>query len=260
MRNRSDAQRQPLGEQLDAADRHARFALRAPRRDLAAAARLPFEHRSVSVFRGFDEFRRINPVVKAPTLVCDDGTVLMDSGLIIEYAESIAARRSLMPRGARRAPARAAPHRPGARGVRERRADRLRRQCSAAGEAPRAVARADSRAARRSVVAAGGGSRAAAAARPDGWIDQAGLTVAVVWHFLQRRCPASSTASPTRRCAISRHGPSGCRPSSPQRMDPASTAAKPPRAPDRHPPARTGSRTWPRSNRSSRCSRRSSPA
>ena len=57
---------------------------------------LPFEHRSVSVFRDFDEFRRINPVVKAPTLVCDDGTVLMDSGLIVEYAESMAGR-SLMP-------------------------------------------------------------------------------------------------------------------------------------------------------------------
>jgi glutathione S-transferase len=60
---------------------------------------LPFEHRSVSVFRGFDAFRQINPVVKAPTLVCDDGEVLMDSGLILEYAESLAAPgRSLMPR------------------------------------------------------------------------------------------------------------------------------------------------------------------
>lgn len=58
---------------------------------------LPFEHRSVSVFRGFDEFSRINPVVKAPTLVCDDGGVLMDSTLIIEYAEALAAPRSLMP-------------------------------------------------------------------------------------------------------------------------------------------------------------------
>ena len=45
---------------------------------------LPFEHRSVSVFRGFDEFSRINPVVKAPTLVCDDGGVLMDSTLILD--------------------------------------------------------------------------------------------------------------------------------------------------------------------------------
>ncbi|WP_280156263.1 glutathione S-transferase [Piscinibacter sp. XHJ-5] len=62
---------------------------------------LPFEHRSVSVFRGFDEFSRINPVVKAPTLVCDDGTVLMDSTLILQYAEGLAGvRRSLMPTGA----------------------------------------------------------------------------------------------------------------------------------------------------------------
>ena len=63
---------------------------------------LPFEHRSVSVFRGFDEFSRINPVVKAPTLVCDDGGTLMDSTLIIDYAEALAAAsgapRSLMPR------------------------------------------------------------------------------------------------------------------------------------------------------------------
>jgi glutathione S-transferase len=58
---------------------------------------LPFEHRSVSVFGGFDAFSRINPVVKAPTLVCDDGSVLMDSTLIIQYAEALAAPRSLMP-------------------------------------------------------------------------------------------------------------------------------------------------------------------
>jgi glutathione S-transferase len=58
---------------------------------------LPFEHRSLSVFRTFDEFHRINPMVKAPTLVCNDGTVLMDSTLILEYAESLARPRSLMP-------------------------------------------------------------------------------------------------------------------------------------------------------------------
>nr|WP_311528423.1 glutathione S-transferase [uncultured Ralstonia sp.] len=57
---------------------------------------LPFEHASVSVFRHFDRFREINPVVKAPTLVCDDGSVLMDSTLIIDYAETLAGR-SLMP-------------------------------------------------------------------------------------------------------------------------------------------------------------------
>ncbi|MEF7616055.1 glutathione S-transferase [Aquincola sp. MAHUQ-54] len=59
---------------------------------------LPFEHRSVSVFRQFPEFQAVNPVVKAPTLVCDDGEVLMDSTLIIDYAQALAGtRRSLMP-------------------------------------------------------------------------------------------------------------------------------------------------------------------
>ena len=57
---------------------------------------LPFEHQSLSVFRTFDEFSRTNPVVKAPTLVCDDGTVLMDSTLILQYAEALAGR-SLLP-------------------------------------------------------------------------------------------------------------------------------------------------------------------
>lgn len=57
---------------------------------------LPFEHASISVFRGFEAFERINPVVKAPTLVCDDGTLLMDSSLILQYAEGLAGR-SLLP-------------------------------------------------------------------------------------------------------------------------------------------------------------------
>jgi glutathione S-transferase len=60
---------------------------------------LAFEHRSLSVFRTFDQFRAINPVVKAPTLVCDDGTVLMDSTIILDYAEALVAPRSLMPPG-----------------------------------------------------------------------------------------------------------------------------------------------------------------
>src|SRR5258708_10791208 len=53
--------------------------------------RLPFEHESVSVFRHYDTFAAINPVVKAPTLVTDDGTVLMDSALILEYLDRLAA-------------------------------------------------------------------------------------------------------------------------------------------------------------------------
>jgi len=54
---------------------------------------LSFEHEPVSVFRGYEAFATINPVVKAPTLVTDDGVVLMDSGLIIEHLERLAGRR-----------------------------------------------------------------------------------------------------------------------------------------------------------------------
>ena len=61
---------------------------------------LPFEHRSISVFRHMPEFQKINPMVKAPTLVCDDGEILMDSTLIIDYVESlVAAGNRLMPDG-----------------------------------------------------------------------------------------------------------------------------------------------------------------
>ncbi|WP_343655355.1 glutathione S-transferase [Cupriavidus sp.] len=57
---------------------------------------LPYALEQVSVFRTFEQFREINPVVKAPSLVCDNDVVLMDSTLIIDYAEALAGR-SLMP-------------------------------------------------------------------------------------------------------------------------------------------------------------------
>ena len=53
---------------------------------------VPFEHESVSVFSTFEKFQSINPVVKAPTLVCDDGEVLMDSSLILQFVEAARAR------------------------------------------------------------------------------------------------------------------------------------------------------------------------
>jgi glutathione S-transferase len=53
---------------------------------------LDFEHRSVSVFRHMDAFRAINPLIKAPSLVCDDGTVITDSTLIIQHFEDVAGR------------------------------------------------------------------------------------------------------------------------------------------------------------------------
>lgn len=44
-----------------------------------------FKHRPISVFGEYEKFREINPVVKAPTLVCDNGVILTDSNLIIDY-------------------------------------------------------------------------------------------------------------------------------------------------------------------------------
>ncbi|MEG1053395.1 MAG: glutathione S-transferase N-terminal domain-containing protein, partial [Janthinobacterium sp.] len=44
-----------------------------------------YEHLSLSVFRHIDAVREINPVIKVPTLVLDDGQVLMDSTLILQY-------------------------------------------------------------------------------------------------------------------------------------------------------------------------------
>lgn len=55
-----------------------------------------FEHRSVSVFRHMDAFRAINPLIKAPSLVCDDGIVISESLLIIQQFEDVAGR-SLRP-------------------------------------------------------------------------------------------------------------------------------------------------------------------
>lgn len=58
-----------------------------------------FDHEAVSVFSSFEKFHAINPVVKAPTLVCDDGEVLMDSSLILQYVEaSKSGGRSLWPK------------------------------------------------------------------------------------------------------------------------------------------------------------------
>lgn len=64
---------------------------------------VPFEHQSLSVFRNFAEFHTINPLVKAPTLVLDDGGVMVDSSLIIDWFERTAAPgKSLLPADAAR--------------------------------------------------------------------------------------------------------------------------------------------------------------
>ncbi|WP_343665943.1 glutathione S-transferase [Paraburkholderia tropica] len=59
---------------------------------------LSFEHQSVSVFRHYDAFAKINPVVKAPTFIDDDGTMLIDSTLILDFLDhKVPAARRLMP-------------------------------------------------------------------------------------------------------------------------------------------------------------------
>lgn len=50
---------------------------------------IPFEHYPLSTFEDYDTLATINPVVKVPTLVLDNGEVLMDSSLILEYFESV---------------------------------------------------------------------------------------------------------------------------------------------------------------------------
>ncbi|WGS50400.1 glutathione S-transferase [Paraburkholderia sp. D15] len=52
--------------------------------------KLDFEHESVSVFSTYEQFRKINPVVKAPTLIADNGLVVMDSSAILQYAATLA--------------------------------------------------------------------------------------------------------------------------------------------------------------------------
>ncbi|WP_297200354.1 glutathione S-transferase [uncultured Pluralibacter sp.] len=49
-----------------------------------------FENLPLSVFKDLEAFSALSPVVKAPTLLLDDGTRLMDSTLIIDYFESLA--------------------------------------------------------------------------------------------------------------------------------------------------------------------------
>jgi len=58
---------------------------------------LPFSHRAVSVFRHLPDFQAINPVVKAPTLILEDGSTLMDSTLILDYLDTLHPECSLMP-------------------------------------------------------------------------------------------------------------------------------------------------------------------
>lgn len=59
---------------------------------------LPFERNAISVFADADEMRRINPLGRIPSLVLDDGEVLIDSGAILDYLDEQAGpSRALIP-------------------------------------------------------------------------------------------------------------------------------------------------------------------
>jgi glutathione S-transferase len=61
---------------------------------------LEFTHEPLSVSGDAEKFAAINPVRRAPTLVLDDGLVLMESSLILEFLERLVPpERSLMPQG-----------------------------------------------------------------------------------------------------------------------------------------------------------------
>ena len=50
---------------------------------------LPFEHRPWSTFADADKIRPYNPLVRVPTLVLDDGEVLIESHNILDYLDSL---------------------------------------------------------------------------------------------------------------------------------------------------------------------------
>ena len=60
---------------------------------------LPFEHRPWSSFGEADKIRQYNPLTRVPTLVLDNGEVLIESHIILDYLDS------LMPAEARMFPA-----------------------------------------------------------------------------------------------------------------------------------------------------------
>lgn len=59
----------------------------------------PYEHDTRSVFGDFESMRKTNPIGRIPSLILDDGSVLVDSGVILDYLDEEAGpERALIPR------------------------------------------------------------------------------------------------------------------------------------------------------------------
>ena len=63
---------------------------------------ISYEHGNWSVGRDYERIRQYNPMVKVPTLVLDDGEVLSESGVILDYLDqNVGPTRSLLPASGR---------------------------------------------------------------------------------------------------------------------------------------------------------------
>jgi glutathione S-transferase len=62
---------------------------------------LPFEHEPVNGYREFEVASRYNPVAKVPSLVLDDGEVLIDSTAILDYLNELTPSAPLIPAGSK---------------------------------------------------------------------------------------------------------------------------------------------------------------
>jgi len=59
---------------------------------------MAFEHRPWSVFGETEKIRPLNPLVRVPTLILDDGEVLTDSHIILDYLDNtVGLERALFP-------------------------------------------------------------------------------------------------------------------------------------------------------------------
>jgi glutathione S-transferase len=59
---------------------------------------MPFERSGLSVFSDAEAMRKINPLGRVPSLILDDGEILVDSGAILDYLDDVAGPdRALLP-------------------------------------------------------------------------------------------------------------------------------------------------------------------
>lgn len=59
-----------------------------------------YEHRPWSVFGDADRLAEVNPLRRVPTLICDDGTALIDSAAILDWLDGeVGPERALFPPG-----------------------------------------------------------------------------------------------------------------------------------------------------------------